>query len=125
VAGFRPGFGRGGMTHSFLVMMAGVGSPATGAMEAILVTITDLIASCGGAGVRAAGEEAMSLNRRRSSLRGRVEYHHLMEWIPAKQSVGSWKRSLDLAEEEEGECCGIGGRRKKPVTAGSEFYLIY
>ena len=58
VAGFRPGFGRGGMIHSFLVTMVGAGSPDAGAMNAMLGTLEDLIASVGGAGARAAGEPA-------------------------------------------------------------------
>ena len=58
VAGFRPGFGRGGMIHSFLVTMVGVGSPDAGAMDAMLGAFEDLIASAGGAGARAVGEPA-------------------------------------------------------------------
>lgn len=58
VAGFRPGFGRGGMTHSFRVTMVAAGSPDEGAMDAILDAFEDLIASVGGAGARAAGEPA-------------------------------------------------------------------
>jgi len=58
VAGFRPGFGRGGMIHSFDVTMGGVGTPDAGAIAAILDAFIDLIARAGGAGARAAGDPA-------------------------------------------------------------------
>ena len=58
VAGFRPGFGRGGTIHSFLVTMVGVGSPDAGAMEAMLCVCDALVARIEGFGARAAGELA-------------------------------------------------------------------
>ena len=59
VAGFRPGFGRGGMTHSFLVTMVGAGGPDAGAINAMFdVFEEDFIPSVGGAGAKAAGEPA-------------------------------------------------------------------
>jgi hypothetical protein len=47
VAGFRPGFGRGGMIHSFRVTIVGVGNPDAGAMDAILGAFIDLLARVG------------------------------------------------------------------------------
>lgn len=60
VAGFLPGFGRGGTIHSFLVTMGGAGSLDAGATEAMLDAFKDLIAEVGGvgAGARAGGESA-------------------------------------------------------------------
>lgn len=53
----RPGFGRGGMTHSFLVIMDGVDAPGAGAIDAMMLDV--LMASVGGAGARAiAGGDA-------------------------------------------------------------------
>ena len=62
MAGFRPGLGRGGMIHSFLVTMVGVCRPEAGAMAAMLFMmlwlLLVLIASVGGAGARFGGEPA-------------------------------------------------------------------
>lgn len=58
VAGFRPGFGRGGMTHSFLVTREGAGRPDAGDMAAMRDASAALIAMLGGAGAMLAGEPA-------------------------------------------------------------------
>lgn len=50
MAGFRPGFGRGGMIHSFLVIIVGVCRPEEGAIAAILFMLLVLIARVGCAG---------------------------------------------------------------------------
>ena len=55
VAGFRPGFGRGGITHSLVVMMGGFGTRAAGASAAISDAFTDLVTRAG-AGAIAAGD---------------------------------------------------------------------
>lgn len=59
MAGLRPGFGRGGMTHSFLMIMDGVEAPGAGAIDAMLFDV--LIARVGGAGAGAgAGAKAIA-----------------------------------------------------------------
>lgn len=63
MAGFLPGFGRGGMIHSLVVMMGGVGSVEAGAIAAMLFALAllkllVLTARTGGAGARYAGEPA-------------------------------------------------------------------
>ncbi len=56
MAGFRPGFGRGGMIHSLRVTMVGV--PAVGEKPFMFTALIFLIARVGGAGAIAAGEPA-------------------------------------------------------------------
>lgn len=58
MAGFRPGFGRGGMIHSLRVMMVGVAIPEAGEMAALLEVFIVLMASTGGAGAREGGDPA-------------------------------------------------------------------
>jgi hypothetical protein len=56
VAGFRPGFGRGGMTHSFLVIIeVGVGRLGAAAIEVMVGALDDLMARVGRAGARGKG----------------------------------------------------------------------
>lgn len=57
MAGFLPGFGRGGMTHSFLVTMEGAGRPEAGTTVAMVGASDDLMVEVG-AGARAAGDSA-------------------------------------------------------------------
>lgn len=57
MAGLRPGFGRGGTTHSFLVIMDGVEAPGAGARNAMLFDV--LMARVGGGG-GGAGAKAMA-----------------------------------------------------------------
>jgi hypothetical protein len=58
VAGFRPGLGRGGTTHSFLVIMAGVGRPDGTGATAMFGVLADLIARTECADARAVGDPA-------------------------------------------------------------------
>jgi hypothetical protein len=59
VAGFRPGFGRGGMTHSFVVTSEGAATPDAGAMAAIFDAFAALMAMVGRAGAILAGEPVL------------------------------------------------------------------
>ncbi len=52
MAGFRPGFGRGGITHSFLVTPP-VGVPSPDIIEVMFDPLPGLVATVGGAGKRA------------------------------------------------------------------------
>lgn len=58
VAGLRPGFGRGGMTHSFLVTIPGVAGPEAVTSATIFDAFAVLIARAGGAGASVEGEPA-------------------------------------------------------------------
>ena len=58
VAGLRPGLGRGGMTHSFVVMMPGVPGPEEAATADIPDAFAVLIANAGGPGASVEGEFA-------------------------------------------------------------------
>lgn len=59
VAGFRPGFGLGGMTHSLVVTSEGAAIPDAGAMAAMVDALAALMAMVGGAGAILAGEPAL------------------------------------------------------------------
>ena len=113
MAGFRPGFGRGGMTHSLVVTSEGGAKPDDGAMAAMFDAFAALMAMEGGAGAMFAGEpaldgvdtagEAMSLVESFVNCTQRNRRHTLDMDVETPSTACEERAVVELGKSAQGE----------------------